>query len=102
MTKSNYSIAVDAEGRCWGCAPDSEADITVRREADEMMGKALLVPKYVIHSNILLTDEEDGEILCTASEENALIDDDGVAYKFAVRINAPADVSSPSTERQLN
>ena len=91
MTKSNYSIAVDAEGRCWACAPDSVGDISVKHEADEMMGKALLAPKYVVHTNITLTDEEVGEVLCTATETNAIIDDDGVAYKFAVRLAEPVD-----------
>ena len=91
MTKSNYSIAVDAAGLCWACAPDSEGDTAVKQEADEMMGKALRAANYVVHANITLTDEEVGEVLCTATDENALVDDEGVSYKFAVRLNPASE-----------
>lgn len=84
MTKQNYSLAVDASGHLWACQPDSADDARVRREADEILAEGGRAPEYTVHRGVTLTDAPSGTMVFTATEDNALVDDTGQDWRFAV------------------
>lgn len=83
--KTNYSIAIDPSGHLWACQPDSPDDVLVRREADEILGEGNRAPNYTVHRGLTLTDEASDTVVFTATPDNGLVDDDGMAWAFAVR-----------------